>query len=191
MAARTAVAGHSCAYFKESNRVRENVRQRHSSLHPRAPLSLRRERDFSRRASLAGSLTLAISTAMIGSVQAEEVSLYTLVIEDGRIAADANPYAEPNAPYKARRSADSRHVRDIADTPQTMTVLTKSVIEESGKTELKDILSAQPGITLGTGAVGVAHMLRVLREELEVCMALAGTPGIGDITPAALYQGRF
>nr|WP_216821238.1 TonB-dependent siderophore receptor [Marinobacterium profundum] len=119
-----------------------------------APLSLRRERDFGRSASLAGSLTLAISTAMIGSVHAEEISLDTLVIEDGRIAADANPYAEPNAPYKAKRSADSRHVRDIADTPQTMTVITKSVIEESGKTELKDILSAQPGITLGTGEGG-------------------------------------
>jgi len=44
------------------------------------PLSLRRERDFSRGASLAGGLTLAISTAMMGSVQAEEVSLDTLVI---------------------------------------------------------------------------------------------------------------
>jgi isopentenyl diphosphate isomerase/L-lactate dehydrogenase-like FMN-dependent dehydrogenase len=41
------------------------------------------------------------------------------------------------------------------------------------------------------GAVGVAHMLRVLREELEVCMALAGTPRTSDITPAALYQSRF
>ncbi len=41
------------------------------------------------------------------------------------------------------------------------------------------------------GAVGVAHMLRVLREELEVCMALAGTPCIGDITPAALHHGGF
>ena len=36
------------------------------------------------------------------------------------------------------------------------------------------------------GPLGVAHMLRVLREELEVTMALAGTPTIADITPDAL-----
>nr|WP_067288007.1 alpha-hydroxy acid oxidase [Marinobacterium profundum] len=41
------------------------------------------------------------------------------------------------------------------------------------------------------GAVGVAHMLRVLREELEVTMALAGTPRISDITSAALYQNHL
>ncbi|GGB96682.1 alpha-hydroxy-acid oxidizing enzyme [Marinobacterium zhoushanense] len=38
------------------------------------------------------------------------------------------------------------------------------------------------------GAPGVAHMLRILREELEVCMALAGTPTLADIGRAALYQ---
>jgi isopentenyl diphosphate isomerase/L-lactate dehydrogenase-like FMN-dependent dehydrogenase len=31
------------------------------------------------------------------------------------------------------------------------------------------------------GALGVAHMLRLLREELEVCMALAGCTSIGSI----------
>jgi catecholate siderophore receptor len=160
MAAQIAVAGYFCTYFQGiatvSEAMSDNAKLKfgNSNSAIRGALSLRRERDFSRSATLAGSLTLAISTAMIGSVHAEEVSLDTLVIEDGRIAADANPYAEPNAPYKAKRSADSRHVRDIADTPQTMTVITKSVIEESGKTELKDILSAQPGITLGTGEGG-------------------------------------
>jgi isopentenyl diphosphate isomerase/L-lactate dehydrogenase-like FMN-dependent dehydrogenase len=36
------------------------------------------------------------------------------------------------------------------------------------------------------GAVGVGHMLRVLREELEVAMALAGTPTIDSITAECL-----
>ncbi|NVK43707.1 MAG: alpha-hydroxy-acid oxidizing protein [Oceanospirillaceae bacterium] len=39
------------------------------------------------------------------------------------------------------------------------------------------------------GALGVAHLLRVLREELEVTMALAGTPTIADITAEALFSG--
>jgi len=38
------------------------------------------------------------------------------------------------------------------------------------------------------GKLGVAHMLRILREELEVTMALAGTPTIADITPDALFK---
>lgn len=38
------------------------------------------------------------------------------------------------------------------------------------------------------GPLGVAHMLRILREELEVCMALAGTPSIADISANALYR---
>ncbi len=38
------------------------------------------------------------------------------------------------------------------------------------------------------GALGVAHLLRVLREELEVAMALAGTPTLADIGPSALWK---
>lgn len=38
------------------------------------------------------------------------------------------------------------------------------------------------------GALGVAHMLRILREELEVCMALAGTPTLAQIDSNALYR---
>lgn len=38
------------------------------------------------------------------------------------------------------------------------------------------------------GAVGVAHMLRVLREELEVTMAMMGTPTVSDITKETLYS---
>ena len=105
--------------------------------------------------SMSSTLAFALSAAMMNGVHAEEVTnIDTLVIEESAIAADANPYAEVTAPYKAKRLSDSKHTRDIADTPQTMTVLTKDAIEDSGKTELKDILSAQPGITLGTGEGG-------------------------------------
>ena len=36
------------------------------------------------------------------------------------------------------------------------------------------------------GALGVAHMLRLLCEELEACMALAGCATVADIKPGAL-----
>jgi len=38
------------------------------------------------------------------------------------------------------------------------------------------------------GALGVAHMLRLLREELELCMALAGCATLADITPDLLCE---
>jgi isopentenyl diphosphate isomerase/L-lactate dehydrogenase-like FMN-dependent dehydrogenase len=36
------------------------------------------------------------------------------------------------------------------------------------------------------GALGVAHMLQLLRDELEICMAQAGCATLGDVGPAAL-----
>ncbi len=41
------------------------------------------------------------------------------------------------------------------------------------------------------GGLGVAHMLRILREELEVSMALAGTPTVDDIASHCLMSGDF
>jgi isopentenyl diphosphate isomerase/L-lactate dehydrogenase-like FMN-dependent dehydrogenase len=38
------------------------------------------------------------------------------------------------------------------------------------------------------GALGVASMLRILREELEVCMALAGVPQISDISKEHILE---
>lgn len=38
------------------------------------------------------------------------------------------------------------------------------------------------------GALGVAHMIRLLREELELCMALAGCSTLADIGEAALQS---
>ncbi|MRW85685.1 alpha-hydroxy-acid oxidizing protein [Pseudoduganella sp. FT26W] len=38
------------------------------------------------------------------------------------------------------------------------------------------------------GALGVAHMLKLLREELEICMAMAGCATVADITGKALFK---
>ena len=40
------------------------------------------------------------------------------------------------------------------------------------------------------GALGVAHMLKLLRDELEITMALAGCPTIADITTTSLIQTK-
>ena len=71
-------------------------------------------------------------------------------------AIEANPNAEPGVPYKAKTSGDERRTRPLAETPATITVLTKAQIDDSGYTDLTRILDAQPGITLGTGENGNA-----------------------------------
>jgi 4-hydroxymandelate oxidase len=38
------------------------------------------------------------------------------------------------------------------------------------------------------GALGVAHVIRLLRDELEIAMALSGCATLSDATPALLYQ---
>lgn len=40
------------------------------------------------------------------------------------------------------------------------------------------------------GAVGVAHVLRLLRDELEVAMALSGVATIDQITPELIYRDQ-
>jgi 4-hydroxymandelate oxidase len=40
------------------------------------------------------------------------------------------------------------------------------------------------------GAIGVAHVLKILRTELEITMALAGTRSLAEITPAALWPEK-
>ncbi|MCX8146678.1 MAG: alpha-hydroxy-acid oxidizing protein [Azovibrio sp.] len=38
------------------------------------------------------------------------------------------------------------------------------------------------------GSLGVAHMLKLLREELELCMAQAGCATLADISEDMIYQ---
>ena len=119
--------------------------------HVRRPLSLRtthKKRPFGQQAALGLGLGALMVTP---GLQAEEevVELEAMQIEDRTL--DTNPYAEPNAPYKAKTSGDSRHTRPLAETPQTITVLTSTQMEESGRTDLKEVLPSQPGITIGTG----------------------------------------
>jgi len=41
-----------------------------------------------------------------------------------------------------------------------------------------------------SGALGVAHLIKLLQEELEVCMAMAGCPTIESIDQNALFNGQ-
>ena len=110
----------------------------------------------------------------------EPIVLDTMQIEERTV--DTNPYAQAGAPYKAQVSGDSRHVKELADTPQTISVLTQTQIKESGKTDLKEILAAQPGITLGTGengnAFGDRYIIRGHEARSDVFVDGLRDPGM-------------
>lgn len=105
---------------------------------------------------------------------------------------DHNPYAEPNAPYKARVSGDERRKRPLAETPATINVLTKTQIEDSGYTDLRDILDAQPGITLGTGengnAFGDRYIIRGQEARSDVFVDGLRDPGMSIRESFAVEQ---
>lgn len=158
--------------------------------HCRPELSLRKPR----LSSSAAALTMGLPSLFLGGMamaQSDEVvELDTLQIEERTV--DTNPYAEPGAPYKAKISGDSRHVKPLAETPQTISVLTQTAIQESGKTDLRDVLAAQPGITLGTGengnAFGDRYVIRGHEARSDVFVDGLRDPGMTTRESFAVEQ---
>lgn len=70
---------------------------------------------------------------------------------------DANPYANPAAPYNVERSASTKLTQPLLDTPRTVTAIPKEVIEDKGATSFRDLVRTTPGVTLGTGEGGNAY----------------------------------
>jgi catecholate siderophore receptor len=74
----------------------------------------------------------------------------------GAAPADANPYADPKAPYKADRLSSNKFTQPLLNTPRTVTVLTKEILEDKNATTLKEIARSTAGVTLGSGEGGNA-----------------------------------
>jgi catecholate siderophore receptor len=72
-------------------------------------------------------------------------------------AADRNPYADPAAPYKVDHvQAGGKFPEKLVDTPKSITVLGKEVLEDKNATTLKQAILSTAGVTLGTGEGGNA-----------------------------------
>ncbi len=74
----------------------------------------------------------------------------------GGLAADRDPYADPDAPYKADRLASPKFSEPLVNTPRSVTVLTKELLEDKNATTLKEVARTTAGVTLGTGEGGNA-----------------------------------
>lgn len=128
--------------------------------------------------------------AVIADDLAPEAELQAVTVVERVI--DHNPYAEPDAPYKARISGDERRKRPLAETPATINVLTKTQIEDSGYSDLREILDAQPGITLGTGengnAFGDRYIIRGQEARSDVFVDGLRDPGMSVRESFAVEQ---
>lgn len=122
------------------------------------------------------ALALAIGMASPGAIAEEAAESHPGIIETVEV------YGERGVLYKAVRSADLRRSADLAATPQTISVLTQSMLRDSGRTDLKEILAAQPGITLGTGengnAFGDRYVIRGHEARSDVFVDGVRDPGM-------------
>lgn len=155
--------------------------QQQATLYPHSLRAVNSQQKFAaRKNALAWGISAALISATVFAEDEEPITLDALQIEDRTI--DTNPYAEPGAPYKAKVSGDKRHVKELADTPQTINVLTQTQMQESGRSDIRDILQAQPGITLGTGengnAFGDRYIIRGHEARSDVFVDGLRDPGM-------------
>lgn len=72
-------------------------------------------------------------------------------------APDRDPYADPAAPYKVDHvQAGGKFPEKLVDTPKSITVLSKEVLEDKNATTLKQAILSTAGVTLGSGEGGNA-----------------------------------
>jgi len=75
----------------------------------------------------------------------------------GELRADRDPYADAAAPYKVDHLEQSgKFPEPILNTPKSVTVLSKEVLEDKNATNLKQAVLSTAGVTLGTGEGGNA-----------------------------------
>lgn len=119
---------------------------------------------------VAGALiaaALAPSVAHGAAVDDVEAESRREILVVGQQAVDANPNANPDAPYKVERSSDSKWTEPLRDTPRSITVIPKEVIEDVGATSFRDVARSTPGVTLGTGEGGNAFGDRIFIRGFE------------------------
>ena len=90
------------------------------------------------------ALAAASIPLMAHAAQEEEVNrLPTITIQ-----------AEANNAYKANQLSSAKYTQPLVDTPQTISVIKKEILQDQGATSLAEALRNTPGITLQLGENG-------------------------------------
>ncbi|MCU7553445.1 TonB-dependent receptor [Alteromonas sp. ASW11-19] len=158
--------------------------------------------------TIAAALTFGhgVSVAQERDIACTDTSATECVTENNEAIELIRIHGVQQSVYRYSKSGDPRRLADLVDTPQTISVLTQDQIQESGKTDLKDILAAQAGVTLGTGengnAFGDRYIIRGHEARSDVFVDGLRDPGMTtresfatervEITkgPSATFAGR-
>lgn len=158
--------------------------------HEKQPRSLRA---LDLQLGLAGALaaSLAASAAQAQDAgpsadQAAETARATASVSSVTVRGrrpNLTPHQDPVAPYKVDRSASGKLTEDLVDTPKTVTILTKDVVDDLGATNFRDLMRTQTGVTLGTGEGGNAYgdriFIRGFEARNDVYIDGVRDPGVG------------
>ncbi len=68
----------------------------------------------------------------------------------------ASPYVDAGAPYKVQESGSNKITEPLADTPKTITAISKEVLEDKATTSVRELARQTPGVTLGFAEGGNA-----------------------------------
>jgi len=115
---------------------------------------------------LGAALAAAIAPASARAEDAAGADNPTITVR-GERHQDANPNANPDAPYKVERSQNDKYTEPLRDTPKSVVVIPKEVIEDVGATSFRDVARTTPGVTLGTGEGGNAFGDRIFIRGFE------------------------
>ncbi len=118
----------------------------------------------------------------------------------------ADPYADPEAPYKADRLASTKFTEPILNTARTETVLTQEALEDKNATSIREVMRSTAGVTLGSGeggnAFGDRFFIRGFDARNDVFIDGVRDPGVSirenfDVEqleilrgPASSFAGR-
>lgn len=171
----------------------------------RVPASLRFHSAAGVSLAASAGLTLGLSTLLLAPVAVQAGAPTAAAEKSGSrnkspkklpdvdvAGLDPNPNGQAGVPYKAITSGDDRHTRPLAELPQNITVITRAAIDESGDTDLRNILDNQPGITIGTGengnAFGDRYVIRGQEARSDVFVDGLRDPGMTTRESFAIEQ---
>lgn len=82
-----------------------------------------------------------------------ETATSTIVLDEVEVREKS---VEAEKTYNPPKSANQKFTTPLIDTPKSVTVITETLIEDTGSRSLQDALRTTPGITFGSGEGGIA-----------------------------------
>ncbi|WP_323790006.1 TonB-dependent siderophore receptor [Thalassovita sp.] len=127
--------------------------------------------------SLAGTVACAAEEAAVAEQAAAEAA------HAAKARAGGSSFANPDAPFLASESGNSRLPGELKDTARSVTAITQDVLETTGTTSVRQIARTTPGISLGFGEGGNSYgdnlYIRGFKANNDIYKDGIRDPGIG------------